>query len=259
VLHWSTASAPAISLDRIANAFSGDASAVAGGGLYSIAGSGFSSAAIDLGLNASQDLPTELGGNQVKFDGVPAAILQTGPGRVIVAPPSKLPAGQPNGRIPGFTAVQLFSGGASSNIVWMPVSKSLPGLLTRDFPNPAPHPDFAEGDVRNADGTKNDADHPAAAGSTITLFVTGMGATIPRVAPGSIAHSQAVVAAGLRWATESSAFVWVCNLRSPSPAEFQWLPIWSVCTSSNGISAAEQSGVEDKAGDWFLGASKPAG
>ena len=31
-----------------------------------------------------------------------------------------------------------------------------------------------DGNIRNADGTLNDADHPAAPGSTVTLFATGL-------------------------------------------------------------------------------------
>jgi uncharacterized protein (TIGR03437 family) len=68
-------------------------------------------------------------------------------------------------------------------------------LLTLDFPNLASYsfPVNAIADAYNQDGTKNDADHPASLGSTITLFATGMGATDPPVEPGSIAHSDSVV------------------------------------------------------------------
>jgi len=193
VLQLSAANAPAISLDGIANAFSGDASAVARGGLYSLAVPSLQPPVIDLGLNPSQDLPATLGGVEVKFDGIPAAILQTGPGKVIVvAPQQQLRARRPNNTKPRFTSVQVISQGVSSNIVRMPVAKSLPGLLTSAFLNPQP-PFDSDGYVRNEDGTVNGPGHPAAAGSTITLFVTGMGATEPQVAPGSVAHSTAIV------------------------------------------------------------------
>ena len=181
LLHLGTASAPGISLDQISNAFSGDASAVVAGGLYSLSGTGFSPPGMDLGLTAGQKLPLSLGGVEVMFDGAPAALLQTSPGRVMVVPPSNRSAGRHGEMIHGFTAVELFSGQASSNIVWMPVSESLPGLLTVDFPNLLPHPDFdfADGNVRNQDGNQNDQNHPAAPGDTITLFVTGVGAATP--------------------------------------------------------------------------------
>jgi uncharacterized protein (TIGR03437 family) len=200
VLNLDTAKTPSISLDQIVNAFSGDGSVVVGGGLYSLTTVGLQAPTIDLGLNASQDLPTELGGVQVRFDGVPAPILHTSPGQVIVVPPSNLPAsrGSPvrvsSAGSPTFTAVQLFANGVSSNVVWMPVAASRPGLLTMDFPSLPRYSisSNAVADAYNQDGTKNDADHPAALGSTITLFATGMGATDPPVDPGSIARSDSV-------------------------------------------------------------------
>jgi uncharacterized protein (TIGR03437 family) len=87
------------------------------------------------------------------------------------------------------SAVQVVSNGVSSNVVWMPVTVSKLGLLTLDFPNP---PWNAVADTYNQDGTKNDANHPATLGSTITLFAAAMGETDPPVDPGSIAHSDSV-------------------------------------------------------------------
>ena len=200
VLHFSATNAQPISLDQISNAFSGDPSAVVGGGLYSLSVSGFQPPAIDLRLNPSQDLPTELGGVEVTFDGVPAAILRTSPGQIIVAPPWNLPA-QANARNNGhaqqlsgetlFTSVQLSYNGVVSNATWMPVSSQLPGLLPNNFPMlPSTLVNFPDGNVRNQDGSPNDAEHPAAAGSTITVFVTGMGVAQPSLTPGSVAISK---------------------------------------------------------------------
>jgi uncharacterized protein (TIGR03437 family) len=66
--------------------------------------------------------------------------------------------------------------------------------LTLDFPNPVYHANYAyaDGNVRNQDGTVNGQNNPAPAGSTITLFVTGVGEANSVVAPGSVAHSTAV-------------------------------------------------------------------
>jgi uncharacterized protein (TIGR03437 family) len=183
----------AISLDQIANAFSGDASAVAATGLYTLSGSGFSPPAIGLGLQPTADLPTQLGDVQVKFDGIPAAILQTGPGRAIAAAPPQLPAHGQRGVPPRFTAVQIISRGTMSNTVWMPIAASLPGLLSADYLAPQLHTDYADGIVRNADGTQNDTNHPASAGSTITIFSTGMGVTNPPVNPGAVARAADAV------------------------------------------------------------------
>jgi uncharacterized protein (TIGR03437 family) len=186
LLHLSAAESPTLSLDQVSNAFSADASGVVGGGLYALAISGLQPPAIDLGINPSQDLPMQLGDIQVTFDGIPAAILRTSPGRVIVATPANLPTSSQDVT---FTSVQLSYNGVPSNSVWVPVFPSAPGLLTSDLLDPLYRGSFADGNVQNEDGTLNDADHPAAAGSTITLFATGMGATNPPIVPGSIATS----------------------------------------------------------------------
>jgi uncharacterized protein (TIGR03437 family) len=196
VLHLNSTNPQAISLDQISNAFSGDSSAVVGGGVYSLSVSGFQPPPVDLRLNPSQDLPTQLGGVEVTFDGVPAAILRTSPGQVIVVPPwnlhtgANLPIDAPAGTT--FTSVQLSYNGVFSNVAGMPVSNQLPGLLPTNFPisSLSTFPNFPDGNVRNEDGSQNDANHPAAAGSTITVFVTAMGVAQPTGDPGSIATSE---------------------------------------------------------------------
>jgi uncharacterized protein (TIGR03437 family) len=101
-----------ISVDQISDAFSGDASAVVGGGLYSIAFTGFQAPVVNLGINPSGNLSGRLGGVQVTFDGVAAAILAVAPGQIIVAPPDTLglarrgsPDEKSNAAV--FTSVQL--------------------------------------------------------------------------------------------------------------------------------------------------------
>ena len=192
VLNFNAANPAGVSLNQVSNAFSGDASAVTAGGLYSLAASGFQPGSIDLGINPSQNLPQQLGGVRVSFDGIPASILQVAPGRVIVAAPERLTKPRRGSAPPKFTSIQISYNGSLSNPVWMPVSACLPGVLTGDNLNPQPHANAADGLVQNQDGTPNGANNPAAIGSTIKLFVTGMGATTPSVAPGSIAHSTAI-------------------------------------------------------------------
>jgi uncharacterized protein (TIGR03437 family) len=142
-------------LNSIANAFSGDATAVVEGGLFAL-------------------MPGYGPGSVVTFDGVPVSPLRFAAGRAIVTVPPLLH--RRDGTLPSFTMVQIVAGGQVSNPVWMPVAARLPGLMTRSYPDlpvaAYPGPDaFA----LNADGTVNDAAHPAAAGSPVTLFATGMG------------------------------------------------------------------------------------
>jgi uncharacterized protein (TIGR03437 family) len=55
------------------------------------------------------------------------------------------------------------------------LSSDSPGFLTRSFPN-LPPAGSVDGNIRNADGSLNDAEHAAAPGSTVTLFATGLSA-----------------------------------------------------------------------------------
>jgi uncharacterized protein (TIGR03437 family) len=183
----------AFSLDQVSNAFSGDPSAVTPGGLYSLSGSGFPSVpSIDLGLNPSQNLPTELEGVEVLFDGEQAQLLEVSPSRIVVAAPQRLIRPVRGAAPPKFTSIQISYNGSLTSPVWMPVASSLPGLLTTDLLNVQPHTNGPDGYVQNQDGTLNSPTNPAAIGSTIKLFVTGMGATTPSVFAGNIAQSTAV-------------------------------------------------------------------
>jgi uncharacterized protein (TIGR03437 family) len=198
VARLSAPTAPPVTVDGISNAFSGDASAIVGGGLYTITGTGCQPAAMDLGLNPSQNLPTQLGGVQVKVGGELAPILLTASGQVTVVAPANPPRNLLGRQ--EFTTVQLLCNGVESNRASMPVATSIPGLLTASYPSPQPgaQPD---GNVHNQDGTTNSANNPAAAGSTITLYATGLGATNPPVAAGSIANSASIVPLAQVWTT----------------------------------------------------------
>jgi uncharacterized protein (TIGR03437 family) len=231
VLHLTPVSAAPLSLNGISNAFSGDASAVVSNGLYSLAFSGITPAAANLGLNASQPLPTSLDGVEVLFDGVPARLAEVSAGQILVAAPllpiesdtrtGGIPVDTFN-PLPTFTAVQIVYNGSTSNTVWMPVSRSLPGLLTTDMTNPMLHATGADAAALNADGTPNSASNPAAAGSTVTLYATGLGA-VPiydfweSAGPSSLAPPLAVAAAGRLIAP-------VLQIEAPIPSSYETLP-----------------------------------
>jgi len=95
----------------------------------------------------------------------------------------------------------------------MPVKHAAPGLLTRGFPEVAPFGRDANGVVRNEDGTVNDEDHPAARGSTVTLYATGLGLTTGSGDPGSIATTDKITPAATFYAWWSSS-----STSTPAPA-----------------------------------------
>jgi uncharacterized protein (TIGR03437 family) len=153
-----------MSIQSVVNAFSGSSGFASPGELLTITGQSLSPTTIDLGLNDANPLPPQLGGVQVLFDSVPAEMFQVAPDHVICVVHASV-AGKAG------TAVQVINGSMSTSFV-LPVSLN-EGFLTRTFPGPPPG-GSVDGNIRNADGTLNDAQHPAAPGSTVTLFATGL-------------------------------------------------------------------------------------
>jgi uncharacterized protein (TIGR03437 family) len=214
VIRFGTAKPAPISLNGIANAFSGDASGVTAGGLYSLAVSGFSPSPANLGASPGANLPTELNGVQVLFNGQAAPILSVALGQVIVAAPPVLPGFEVRyggvssiGVSPPMVAIQVMYNGSGSNVVLMPAEKIAPGLLTTAYPSVLPFSTYAnapEASALNADGTVNSESNPAAAGSTITLYVTGMGETVPLTSPGAVAMAPISPASAIYSSWEQS-------------------------------------------------------
>jgi len=107
----------------------------------------------------------------VLFDGAPAEMFHVAPDQVIcVVPPDVVNKTS--------VTVQVVSAGQAFAPFIVFVGDDIAGLLTRSFPDLPPH-GSVDGYILNADGTQNDTDHPAAPGSTVTLFATG-------VAPGPV-------------------------------------------------------------------------
>ena len=193
VLRLPLPAAPPITLDGIVNAFSGDGSAMVTGGLYTITGTGFQPAPANLGLAPGENLPAELNGVQVVFDGIAAPVLSVAPGNLIVAAPAPPPARLREGAAAGFTPVQITWNGLRSNQVWMPVatSKPIPGLMTKNFPALSPLPAASlDAYAFNQDGTPNSETNPAHAGTNLYLYATGLGATTPPLPPGTVSQTE---------------------------------------------------------------------
>jgi hypothetical protein len=151
---------------------------------------------------------------QVLFNGQAAPILSVAPGQVIVAAPPVLPGFETryggvssNAVSPAMVAIQVVYNGSGSNVVLMPAEKIAPGLLTTAYPGVLPFSTYAnapDASALNADGTVNSESNPAAAGSTITLYVTGMGETAPLTSPGAVATAPVSPATAIYSSWEQS-------------------------------------------------------
>ncbi len=158
-------SAPQVQIDTLAS-YSGNSSlyAVAPGQVALIEGRGFGPAATQSGTVKNGSVTNLIGATQVTFDGVAAPLLTLQDQSVALVVPFELQSSS--------TMVQVLRNGELvSNPVSLPVNTNSPDVLL----------------VVNSDGTVNSAQHPAPVGSTIAMFVTGLGAENPPVPDGSVA------------------------------------------------------------------------
>ncbi len=70
-----------------------------------------------------------------------------------------------------FGVVTVLSGGITSNPVVVPIAAAAPALFSADGSG------FGQGYILNSDGTLNSPANPAAPGSAITIFASGVGST----------------------------------------------------------------------------------
>jgi uncharacterized protein (TIGR03437 family) len=175
---------PGLNLARVSNAFSLQPGPVAPGEIVSLSLPRFVPVKFaDIGLNVLTPMTTNLEGVQVLFDGRPAFLITVDFGRVVCIAPVEI-AGQSS------TNIQVSVNGALSNILNESVVATAPGLLTADGSG------TGLANARNSDGTLNGPNNPAAFGTTVTLFLTGVGLTSPPEMDGVVAGSSSIVPAG---------------------------------------------------------------
>ena len=104
----------------------------------------------------------------VTFDGLPAPIVSVDANKLTVVVPFGINT--------SWTSLNVDGVGGYTLGVW----PSAPGLYTADGSG------AGQLDARNQDGTVNSTDNPAAAGSTVTIFMTGAGAMVPALADGQL-------------------------------------------------------------------------
>jgi len=149
--------------------------AVAPGEIVVITGSGFGGpAAVEVGR---RQMPRELANVRVRFDGVAAALLYVTPNQLSAVVPHEV-----SGKLSTTLAVE--SGTRRSDPVVLPVAASAPGIFTLNG--------TAQAIAVNEDGTMNSAANPAAAGSVVTLFVSGVGPTDPVETDGLIIGDEQI-------------------------------------------------------------------
>jgi uncharacterized protein (TIGR03437 family) len=138
---------------------------------------------------ANGQLPLSLAGSSLLIGGMPARMLYTSATQIAgIAPVSGVVPGtfDAGGRL---MEVQVGYQGMYSPLTPPSVlAVSFPGLFTSDASG------RGQGAILNQDGSVNSASNPAAAGTVVSLFCSGCGATIPPGIDGAIATSLAPLA-----------------------------------------------------------------
>jgi uncharacterized protein (TIGR03437 family) len=119
----------------------------------------------NLQTDATGHVTNTLAGTQVFFDGIPAALLASSTSQVNALVPFSV-AGPT-------TQVQVQYQGQLSTPVTIPVVAAAPALFSLDGSG------GGQGAILNADGSLNSWSNPAALGSIVVMYATGMGQTDP--------------------------------------------------------------------------------
>jgi uncharacterized protein (TIGR03437 family) len=160
VSEYDMSNIPSVRLDNVVNAASLQGGAVSVGEIVTVEGAGFGTAA----------------NTQLLFDQMPATMLSVTATRLTAIVPYAL-----DGKT--FTQAQVQSAGVLSNPVWFVVAPTSPGIYAADGSG------TGQALALNQDGTPNSLSNPAAVGSTITFYATGVGQTIPPGADGVLHRS----------------------------------------------------------------------
>jgi uncharacterized protein (TIGR03437 family) len=164
---------PVAGITAVVNAASFSSLTVAPGELVSIFGNGIGPAAPQqLTLDGQGKVTTSLGGVSVSFDGIAAPMLYAAAGQINAV----VPFGVASSR----TVVRVAASGGRTFTVSLPVSAAAPAVFTTTASG------SGQGAILNSDLSVNSAAHPAARGTTIAIYATGMGTLDPEVADGTV-------------------------------------------------------------------------
>jgi len=163
--------AQTVSLACVGNAANYYTWPVAPGEIVALIGSGLGPVqGVQTQGTAASPFPAQVSGVQVTFDGTPAPLLWVQDSQINVIVPWSLTPGKN-------TQICVSSGGTKSNCLSWPVSQIAPGVFTVDGVHAA---------ALNQDGTINSATNPAAPGSIVTVYATGLGPISPPPADGTV-------------------------------------------------------------------------
>ena len=154
------AAAQTVSLACVGNAATYFIRPVAPGEIVALIGSGLGPMqGTQTQATAQSAFPVQASGVKVTFDGTPAPLLWVQDSQINAIVPWSLKQGTN-------TEICVSSGGKKTNCLTWPVAQTAPGVFTVDGVHAA---------ALNQDGSINTATNPAAQGSIVSAFATGLG------------------------------------------------------------------------------------
>jgi uncharacterized protein (TIGR03437 family) len=166
-----------LSISTVASSASGQTGLIAPGELVTLFGSGMGPAGGTVAQPGAGIYPTTAAGTTVYFNGAAAPVLYTSANQVNVVVPFATSSNSPA------QVVVNYQGQISSTFT-APTSAAAPGVFTLNGSGSG-----AVLAVNLADSSINDANHPAKAGTSVLLYLTGAGQTNP---PGTDGHLATV-------------------------------------------------------------------
>lgn len=163
--------APIDSLTCAGSSASLTVSAISPGELVTLFGSGLGpEQGVEVNADAQNQFPSTTANVQVTFDGIPAPLLWVQDAQInLVAPWSLTPAQN--------TRVCVSYNQANTNCLTLPVATATPAVFMADGRYAI---------ALNEDGTMNSSSNPAALGSIVTVYATGLGSIHPSQPDGSV-------------------------------------------------------------------------
>ena len=163
--------APTYSLTCAGNSASLATGSISPGELVTLFGSGLGPLqGVQTGADPATPYPTRAANVQVTFDGILAPLLWVQDGQINVVAPWSLTPG-------GMTRVCASYNNVNTNCLTLPVDAATPAVFMADQRYAA---------ALNQDGTYNSNTNPAAPGSIVTVYATGLGAITPSQPDGSL-------------------------------------------------------------------------
>ena len=128
--------------------------------------------------DATKNLPTSLGQTSVTFDGVAAPLYYVSDGVVQAQVPFGL-------ALNSLTRIQVNTGSGSAAPVNLPVFQTKPGIFTHDAGGHGQARAINQDGSVNGDGSITSSDKPAAPGSVLQVYATGLGPVDPTIPQGT--------------------------------------------------------------------------